>query len=49
MKEAESYSPYMRFDIHPYFRVSLAFFLRPFEVLGGGLCGANKSFPRELT
>ena len=48
VKEAESYSPYMGFYIHPYCKVSLAFFWRPFELLEGGLCGANNSFPREL-
>ena len=47
MKEGESYSPSMRFDIHPYCRLSLAFCWCPFELLGGGLFGAKKSFPRE--
>ena len=47
VKEGESYSPSMRFDIHPYCRLSLAFCWCPFELLGGGLFGAKKSFPRE--
>ena len=49
MEKGESYSPSMRFDIHPYFRVFLAFCWRPFELLGRMICAANMAFSKEAT